>query len=318
MDDAVKDFFRLVGTGQLDEVRRALDEQPRLVNEVGPHPFWGGRPQALHVAIETGQREFFDLLLDRGADVNGRNDQYDQWSPLMLTIHRNRTEMRDELLRRGARVGLPEALMLGDDARLDEVLSQMSTLPEITPNGGSLLAFARTPHAIDRLLALGASTSANDRWGTAPIAALSRLGAVGAPLVRHFTERTGITASAQDYARLGDRDALERLDPSAVTSDDVVMAAVDFRHHELVAWLLDRGASPNARTTARSRQTALHSAAWNGDARMVRLLAERGADPTLVDDEHRTTPLHWAEVALEITGNAKCRDVIDYLGPKPS
>ena len=55
-----------------------------MVNAVGPHPFWGGRPQPLHVAIETKRRDMFDLLLGAGADVNGTNDEYDHWSPLML------------------------------------------------------------------------------------------------------------------------------------------------------------------------------------------------------------------------------------------
>ncbi len=57
----------------------------------------------------------FRLLLEAGADVNGRNDEYDHWSPLMLAHNEERHDMRDELLRRGARVGLIEALLFGDD-----------------------------------------------------------------------------------------------------------------------------------------------------------------------------------------------------------
>src|SRR6266849_1466659 len=83
VDEGVKAFFRLIGTGMIDRVRAALDAAPRLVDAVGPHPFWGGRPQALHVAIEGGRRDMFDLLIERGADVDGKNDQYDHWSPLM-------------------------------------------------------------------------------------------------------------------------------------------------------------------------------------------------------------------------------------------
>jgi ankyrin repeat protein len=75
------------------------------------HPFWGGRPQPLHVAIETKRRDLFDLLLEAGADVNGTNDEYDHWSPLMLARDSEREDMRDELIRRGARVGLMEALL---------------------------------------------------------------------------------------------------------------------------------------------------------------------------------------------------------------
>jgi Ankyrin repeat len=62
-------------------------------------------PEALHLAIEGGRRDLFDLLLEHGADVNGTNDQYDLWSPLMIAMNRDRADMRDELLGRGATSG---------------------------------------------------------------------------------------------------------------------------------------------------------------------------------------------------------------------
>jgi hypothetical protein len=91
-DQIVKAFFERVGTGRIDDVRRVLDTAPQMVHVVGPHPFWGGRPQALHVAVETGRQDLFDLLLERGADVNGRNDQYDQrrFRPWSKTTPRSR------------------------------------------------------------------------------------------------------------------------------------------------------------------------------------------------------------------------------------
>jgi ankyrin repeat protein len=314
-DNDVKEFFRAVGTGEIDVVRGVLDEKPGIVNAVGPHPFWGGRPQALHVAIESDRAEVFELLLQRGADVNGSNGAYDHWSPLMLAIQRGRTGMRDELLRRGAHVGLAEALMLRDDAQLDRLLSQIDELPRETPNQASLLAFARTPHAIDRLIGLGASTTAPDRWGTSPIQALSALGASGAPLVRQLIAH-GVPASPREYACLGDLDALAAAsahDPSIAHDDDLLMAAVDRGHHAVAWWLFEHGASPNARAKAQSRQTALHAAAWNGDLRMVQLLVAAGADPALIDEEHETTPQHWAEVSFDITNRQGCRDVAEYL-----
>lgn len=177
-------FLQRVSTGAIDDVRALLLAVPALVNAVGPHPLWGGRPQALHVAIENGHRDLFDLLLEHGGDLNGRNDAYDLWSPLMIAVDRDRTEMRDELIKRGARIRVPEALLMGHDEMSEALLAR--GLPAEVPNGGSLLAFARTTSAIDFLIAIGAETDVKDRWGTTPIQVMSQLGVAGQPLVTHL------------------------------------------------------------------------------------------------------------------------------------
>lgn len=315
-DEQVQAFLRQVGTGQMDEVRRALASSPSMVNAVGPHPFWGGRPQPLHVAIETQRRDMFDLLLEAGADVNGTNDRYDRWSPLMLASDRGRADMWDELIRRGARVGLVEALLSADDTRVDSLLRPgAAALPAAVPNGGSLLNFARTTFAIDRLIALGVQTDVKDRWGTTPIASMSRLGRRGQPLVRHLIAH-GAQAGPVEYARLDDREALAGLiasDPAIVASPVVLMAAVDLGHHALTEWLLAQGADANSRAPDQSRQTALHAAAWNGDLPMATLLVRAGADIAARDEEHETTPRVFAETAREMTNRASCQEVADYL-----
>lgn len=315
-DQVVQSFLRLVGAGNLDAVRRVLSAAPQMVNAVGPHPFWGGRPQALHVAIEAKRTEMVDLLLESGADVKGSNAEYDHWSPLLLAISGKQITMRDALLQRGAVPGLVEALLSADDERVEDLLrAGAAALPNQTPNGGSLLQFARTPFAIDRLIALGVDTEAKDRWGSSPIEAMSRLGVAGQPLVRHLIAR-GVHAAPEEYARLGDMTTLVSLverDPSVARADGVMMGAVDFGHVALAEWLLAHGSPVNARATAKSRHTALHSAAWNGDLAMVTCLVTAGADVAALDEEHHGTPLKWAEVAIEVTNNPRCLEVADYL-----
>ena len=258
----IDELLREVGAGRLDAVRAALEAAPALVNATGPHPYWGGRPQPLHVVIEVKRRDMFDFLLEHGADPDGANHEYDHWSPLMLAISRNQTDMREELLRRGARVGLVEGLMLGDDHRVEALLAR-EDLPVVVPNAGSMLAFARTPVAIDRLLAAGASIDQPDRWGRTPVSAMCQLGPSGHALVSRMMAR-GALAMPADYARLGDRDALARLavsDPDGVRSDDVMVAAAASGHHDLVRWLLAEGSNPSARASGGAWQTALHAAA---------------------------------------------------------
>jgi ankyrin repeat protein len=319
-DQRVQAFLNLVGTGRIDDVRRVLAAAPQMVNAVGPHPFWGGRPQALHVAIESKRRDLFDLLLESGADVNGSNDEYDHWSPLMLATEEGRGDMRDDLIQRGATVGLLEALLLGDDASAEKWLRPgASALPAFAPNVGSILNFARTAWAIDRLIELGAPTDIKDRWGSTPIESLSRRGAAGQLLVRHMVAR-GIPAAPEEYARLGDQTTLAALienDRTSAVSDMVMMGAVDFGHHALVRWLLAHGGNVNARANARARQTALHSAAWNGDLPMATLLVEAGADLRARDGEHQGTPLDWARVGAGVTNNPRCLEVAAYLESAP-
>ena len=115
---------------------------------------------------------------------------------------------------------------------------------------------------------------------------------------------------------MGDKDTLAALiaaKPDIAKLDAVMMGAVDFSHHDLVTWLLAHGANVNARSDWGSRHTALHSAAWNGDLRMVTLLVEAGADITARDPEHNNTPAGWAKVAIQVTNNANCKEVADYL-----
>ena len=310
-------FLRAVGDGETDRVRAALAAAPKLANAVGPHPYWGGRPQPLHVAIETKRRDLFDLLIAAGADVDGRDADYDHWSPLMLTVSRDRPDIREALIARGARIGLVEALLLADDALTDALLA--AGLPAHVPNGGSVLAFARTPQAIDALLALGARADLKDRWGGTPIEAMSRSGAGGRDLVRHMMLR-GVVPAPQDFARLGDQAALAMLveaDPGIVRRDAVMMAAVDSGHCELAGWLLARGASANARSDTEFSHRALHSAAWNGDLAMVQLLVEAGADIGARDARYDATAQGWAETSVTVTNNARCASVAAWLAALP-
>jgi ankyrin repeat protein len=312
--ESIAVFLRLVGLGKVEEVRRALAAAPALVDAAGPHPFWGGRPRPLHVAVEARRGEIFHLLLDAGADLDAADADYGHWSPSMLALQRGFEEMAGELRRRGARVGLAEALLAGDDTAVEALLAARETLTDF-PGGGSYVSFARTPRALDLLLARGASIDRPDAFGVAPIQTLAGLGKRGAPLVARLVER-GARPTPEIYARLGDGAALAEWyarEPGAVIADVILFTAVAGGHHDLVRWLLDRGASVGARTGPPSRHTALHAAAWNGDLAMAKLLVDAGADCASRDEEHDATPEGWADTAVHVRNDSACAAVAEFL-----
>ncbi|WP_136657742.1 ankyrin repeat domain-containing protein [Nitratireductor sp. XY-223] len=313
--NAADRFLKQVGSGDMTAIKAALRLRPGLVNAVGAHPFWGGRPQPLHVAVETKRLAVFEYLLDAGADPAGINAGYDNWSPLMLALSRRLDAMSKILVDKGAPVGVCEALLMADDARLEQCLAQGPAVLEQNVPSGSLLSLARTEAAIARLMELNVSPDTRDRWGADAMEALSRLGKRGRVLVRAMA-RYGKEIKPEELARLGDRDALvalSRSEPDAAWSDAALVAAVDFGHHEIVEWMLANGANPNAQATFGARRAALHSAAWNGDLQIVKILVRAGADTSALDEEHQNTPLGWSRVARQVTNNPDCEEVEAYL-----
>ena len=316
-EDEAAALLRDIAEGNIERVLATLRAKPSLVNEAGPHPYWGGRPQPLHVAIERGHRPIFGLLVTAGADIDGRSADYDGWSPLMLAAGDDKADLRTTLMACGAHVGLTEALLMRDDAAVARLAE--AGLPERVPNGGSILAFARTPFAIDRLIALGAPTDLADRWGATPVQSLAAVRPDGSALVLHLA-RHGVVADAKSAARLGDAGALQAVaaaDPDVLRRPDVLIAAVTSGTRALVAWLLDQGADVNVRSENRSRHTPLHEAVWIGDLAMAKLLVERGAALDVRDAEHDSLPWGWADTSFRITRNRKCREVADWLASLP-
>jgi ankyrin repeat protein len=267
---------------------RLLSAEPGLVNQRGAHPRWGGQPQLLHVAIESDNLEAFESLLKTGASVDGDNGHYDGWSPLMISIHWKRDGMRDELIRRGANIELIAALMLGDDLRVAGLVTNADTLRGPFPNNASPLHFARTVKSARLLLAHGAQIDARDKYGvTAP--------------ERWADARPRLAGLIRLAEALGQKTQVD------------IFTAVEKGHLAQARKLLTAGADVNARFSTRSAQTLLHAAAWNGDLPMVRLLVAKGADLHALDQEHETTPAHWARVALDAFHRQSCEPVAEFL-----
>jgi hypothetical protein len=265
-----------------------LAATPSVVNQTGPHPRWGGRPQPLHVAIESDDARAFELLLNAGANVDGNNQHYDGWSPLMIATHWKRAEMRDELIRRGARIDLIAALMLGDDRRVAALLKDPAVLNQSFPNNATPLHFARTAKSARMLLSHGVKIEAKDKYGkTAP----------------------HCWAEAQEPSA-----GLMRLADSLGVKPAVdIFKAIEQSRLTLVRRFLSVGTDVNARFPTAAQQTLLHAAAWNGNLPIAKLLVAKGADLHALDREHESTPANWARFALKAFNRKPCEAVAEYL-----
>ncbi len=317
----LRNVLRAIADHDAAKVRSLLRLAPHIVNHSGPHPNWGGNPQPLHVAIESADPDVFMKVLHAGADVNGDNDAYDRWSPLMLTAHWKRDAMRDELLRRGAKVGLVEALMFGDDKKVNSILqSDSNSLKQPVANDATPLHFARTRRAAKLLLDAGVSPVAKDKYGRSAVEAIAALGVATKPVVQLLADH-GAQVTPQILARIGNLKALRNAvaeNPQIVRDPEVLHEAVNPGQLAVVRWLLSKGADVNARTLRGSMATPLHTAAFAGNFEMVQLLVQHGADLDAIDSEHRTTPAHWARVALKMFNRAGCLAVAEFLEQRMS
>jgi hypothetical protein len=123
---------------------------------------------------------------------------------------------------------------------------------------------------------------------------LADLRAAGAPVraVTDAEELTGLLL-AGDKAAI---DAFEVDHPNALAAARQRNPAVlhQARTAQAVNAVMAAGFDVNARAGG---STALHEAAFVGDVTLIAALLDAGADPSLLDDENRSTPLGWAQYA---------------------
>jgi ankyrin repeat protein len=109
---AVVDVHAAASLGMLDRLRQLVAADPALVNARGGD---GQRP--LHLARTP---EIIDFLLDQGADIDARDLDHGS-TPAQYAV--KEPEKCRRLLRRGARPDIFMAIMLGDVALVEKVLT---------------------------------------------------------------------------------------------------------------------------------------------------------------------------------------------------
>jgi ankyrin repeat protein len=304
---ALDDLFAASRAGDAAAAWRVLELAPGLAKVTGPHPIWGGEPTALHVAVENGRADIAKLLLESGADPNHPSDMYDGWSPLLIAACRQSRQLVELLLAHGAHVDAWEAAALGDVASLEAIITATpDVVREHRANDAPPLHFAGNVEVAELLVTRGAQLDALDKYASTA----ARTAAYGRrqrrPVARYLIELTGerdpwIFAAMDDVPSLralvaegvdvisAHRDGIN---PASGFGEQPIHTAAALGNLNAVAYLIDRGADPNAAGSKGARP--LHYAAKCNSRALVDTLLDLGANPRLKDSEHHATASDWA------------------------
>jgi ankyrin repeat protein len=252
------------------------------------HATDGDGTTALHWASHRDDLDSTALLIGAGANVNAANDL--GATPLWIACQNGSASLVKILLQAGADPN--RALLLGETPLMvasrvgsadvvEQLLLKGASVNARAARGQTALMWAaaqRHPEVVERLLANGADVhSRSEAW--------SQMMAVpphGVPLYNKVVPHGGDTALLF-AARSGDLASATLLVAAGANVNDAdawgVSATALAAHSgfgELVAFLLERGADPNA---AAAGFTALHAAIMHRDLAMASALLARGADP---------------------------------------
>jgi ankyrin repeat protein len=242
---------------------------------------------ALHWAAYHDDLESVDLLITAGANVNAANDL--GATPLWNASTNAAVPVAKRLLEAGANPNLTliagesplmAAARAGKAGVVELLLAKGANRNPRGTRGQTALMWAvsqRHPAVVKALLASGADVHArSDEWHE-----MMAVPPHGLPqynkIIPHGRDTAMLFA-----ARVGDLESAKLLAAAGANVNDAdawgVSATVMAAHAgftELVEWLLDRGADPNA---AAAGFTAMHAAIMRRDTRMVAALLAHGAD----------------------------------------
>jgi ankyrin repeat protein len=313
-------FPAAVVLGDVSAVEAELRRDPGAATRVDSGSGW----TALHLACASrfhldparapGLAEVARLLLDAGADIDGKSAGRRCWRPLECAVTSANSSRNNEpiirlLLDRGAPVRsetlLASLYAAGGTWCLELLTKAAADAPELFTEALVEAVAEGDLDAVGVLLAAGADPdapgpdgrSARRRALTSGVAAtVELLGGGGDDPVGRLLE--AIIIGDGDRAR-----GLAAADPGLVdriegTDRAALVAAAERGNLASVGLMLELGFPVETRREATDDDgaTALHAAAYAGAAETVALLLDHGADLSARDTRWQSQPLEWALV----------------------
>ncbi len=266
--------------GMLDRLRQLISADSTLVHAPG-----GDGQTPLHFAATV---EIASFLVDHGADIDARDIDHES-TPAQYMV-RDRQDVARFLISRGCRTDILMASALGNidlvrkhlDAVPESIRTSVSEhyFPKQNPHSGGTiyiwtLGHNKTPHLVAR------------EFGHENIFQLL--------MDRSPRELKLATAAALgDEATLNSLAAAAPINPQSLSDDDrrKLVDAAQSNDLKAVTLMLQAGWPTDAR--GQHGGTALHWAAWHGNAGMVRELLRYHASIQDAKNEFKATPLGWA------------------------
>ncbi|HEV8293585.1 MAG TPA: ankyrin repeat domain-containing protein, partial [Tepidisphaeraceae bacterium] len=266
--------------GMMDRLKELIKNDPELMHARG-----GDGQTPLHFAKTV---EIAEFLLEKGADIDARDVDHES-TPAQWMI-RERQDVARLLVRRGCRTDILMAAALGDlglvkkhlDENPESIRMSVSEkyFPKQNPRAGGTiyiwtLGHNQTPHLVAR------------QFGHEKV-------------FRFLIERSPLELRLAQAYELGDEETFKALlarrpDVAKNLSDDERRKLVDAAQNNntrAVKLMLEAGWPVDAR--GQHAGTALHWAAWHGNAAMVREVLRYKPPIEDAENEFKATPLGWA------------------------
>lgn len=313
-------FPASVVLGDYDRVQAELRRDPGAATRVDVASGW----TALHLVCASrfhidparapGLAQVARLLLDAGAEIDGKSTGTRCWRPLECAVTSSNSSPNNEpiirlLLDRGAPVRaqtlLASLYAAGGTWCLELLTEAAAGETDLFTDALVEAAISADLDALNVLMAAGADPDAPGPEGrtarrcalTAGVASTVEFLGGGSDdpvdrLLEAIATGDGAGARSLSAAHPGIVDRLEPAERAAL------VAAAEHGNIASVALMLELGVPVDTRREATDDDgaTALHAAAWAGSAATVAMLLAHGADLSARDTRWQSQPLEWALV----------------------